>query len=143
MESQRRAEVAVNEGRFDRGIVAVTDVHGEILLARDEHPRPGTSLEGLAKLRAAFADMGATYDEVALERYPQVDHVDHVHHAGNSSGVVDGAAAAVVASEAWVSANGVTPRARVRATAAVGSEPVIMLTAPGPAAERCLAKAGM
>ena len=87
--------------------------------------------------------MGATYDEMARERYPQVDHIDHVHHAGNSSGVVDGAAAAVVASDAWVDANGVTPRARVRATAAVGSEPVIMLTAPGPAAERCLAKAGM
>jgi acetyl-CoA C-acetyltransferase len=143
VESQRRASVALTEGRFDRGVVAVTGADGEVLLARDEHPRAGTTLEGLAKLRPAFADMGATYDEIARERYPRVDHIDHVHHAGNSSGVVDGAAAAVVASDAWIDANGVTPRARVRATAAVGSEPVIMLTAPGPAAERALAKAGM
>ncbi len=143
VESQRRAAAALTEGRFDRGVVAVTGADGEVLLATDEHPRPGTTLDGLAKLRAAFADLGATYDGIALETYPQVDHIDHVHHAGNSSGVVDGAAAAVVASDAWVGAHGVTPRARVRATAAVGSEPVIMLTAPGPAAERCLAKAGM
>jgi acetyl-CoA C-acetyltransferase len=143
VESQRRAERAIEEGRFDRGVVAVTGRDGEVLLARDEHPRPGTSLEGLAKLRAAFAEMGTTYDEMALQRYGEVDHIDHVHHAGNSSGVVDGAAAAVVASDTWVNASGVTPRARLRAAAAVGSEPVIMLTAPGPAAERCLAKAGM
>jgi acetyl-CoA C-acetyltransferase len=143
VESQRRAAVALTEGRFDRGVVAATDADGEVLLARDEHPRAGTTLEGLAKLRPAFAELGVTYDEIARERYPQVDHIDHVHHAGNSSGVVDGAAAAVVASDAWVGGNGVTPRARVRATAALGSEPVIMLTAPGPAAERCLAKAGL
>ena len=118
------------EGRFDRSIVAVTGPDGTVLLADDEHPRPGTSLEGLAKLRPAFAEMGTTYDEMALQRYAEVDHIDHVHHAGNSSGVVDGAAAAVVASDAWVNANGVTPRARIRAAAAVGSEPVIMLTAP-------------
>jgi acetyl-CoA C-acetyltransferase len=143
VESQRRAAVALTEGRFDRGVIAVTGPQGEVLLDHDEHPRPSTTLEGLAKLRAAFAEMGATYDEMALERYPQAGHIDHVHHAGNSSGVVDGAAAAVVASDAWVDANAVTPRARIRATAAIGSEPVIMLTAPGPAAERCLAKAGM
>ena len=143
VESQRRAAVALTEGRFDRGVVAVTDADGAVLLARDEHPRAGTTLDGLAKLRPAFAEMGATYDEIARRRYPQVDHIDHVHHAGNSSGVVDGAAAAVVASDAWLAGNGVTPRARVRATAAVGSEPVIMLTAPGPAAVRGLAKAGM
>jgi acetyl-CoA C-acetyltransferase len=143
VESQRRAEAAVNEGRFDRGIVAITGTDGEVMLARDEHPRPGTTLEGLAKLRPAFAEAGATFDAMALEVYPDVDHIDHVHHAGNSSGVVDGAAAALVASEAWIDANGVRPRARLRAAAAVGSEPVIMLTAPGPAAERCLAKAGM
>jgi acetyl-CoA C-acetyltransferase len=120
-------------------------------LDRDEHPRPGTTMESLARLRPAFADMGGatlegdarTFDEMCLERYPGIDHVEHVHHAGNSSGVVDGAGAALVASEDWVRAHGVSPRARIRATAAVGSEPVIMLTAPGPAAERCLAKAGM
>jgi acetyl-CoA C-acetyltransferase len=143
VESQRRAEVAITEGRFERGVVAVTGPDGDVLLARDEHPRPGTSLEGLAKLRPAFAEAGETFDEMALSVYPKVEQIDHVHHAGNSSGVVDGAAAALVASDAWVRANGVTPRARIRATAAVGSEPVIMLTAPGPASERCLAKAGM
>jgi len=141
--SQRLAEVAMAERRFERGIVPVKGPDGEVLLARDEHPRPSTTVEGLAKLRPAFTEMGETYDAVALSRYPQVDHIDHVHHAGNSSGVVDGAAAALVASDRWVRANGVTPRARIRATAAIGSEPVIMLTAPGPAAERCLAKAGL
>jgi len=143
VQSQQRAEVAMAEGRFDRGIVPVTGPDGEVLLACDEHPRPGTSAEGLAKLRPAFAEVGETYDEVARSEYPDVERIDHVHHAGNSSGVVDGAAAALVASDRWVQANGVTPRARIRATAAVGSEPVIMLTAPGPAAKRCLAKAGM
>jgi acetyl-CoA C-acetyltransferase len=143
VESQRRAAVAIEEGRFARGIVPVTGPTGEILLDRDEHPRPGTTLEGLAKLRPAFAEQGETFDGMALSKYPDVERIEHVHHAGNSSGVVDGAAAALVASDAWVRANGATPRARVRATAAIGSEPVIMLTAPGPAAERCLAKAGM
>jgi acetyl-CoA C-acetyltransferase len=143
VESQRRAAVAVEEGRFERGIIAVTDASDNLVLDRDEHPRPGTTLEGLAKLRPAFAEQGEAYDAMALSRYPKVDRIDHVHHAGNSSGVVDGAAAALVASDAWARANGVVPRARVRATAAIGSEPVIMLTAPGPAAQRCLAKAGM
>ncbi|MDT3443208.1 acetyl-CoA C-acetyltransferase [Pseudofrankia sp. BMG5.37] len=149
--SQDRAARAVAEGRFDRGIIPVTGPDGTVLLDHDEHPRPGTTIEGLARLRPAFAAAGATrpdgeartYDELALGRYPRADHVEHVHHAGNSSGVVDGAAAVVVASDAWVKANGVTPRARIHATAAVGSEPVIMLTAPAPAARRCLAKAGM
>jgi acetyl-CoA C-acetyltransferase len=151
VESQRRAETAASEGRFDRGIVPVTGATGEMLLERDEHPRPGTSLEALAKLRPAFAEGGAiapdgdtrTYDEMCVERYPKVDHIEHVHHAGNSSGVVDGAAAALVASDAWVKAHGVEPRARIRATAALGAEPVIMLTAPGPVSQRCLTKAGM
>jgi len=151
VESQRRAEAAMTEGRFDRSIVPVTGPGGEVLLARDEHPRPGTTLDALAKLPPAFAETAAsrpegdarTYDDLCIERYPEVDHVDHVHHAGNSSGVVDGAAAAVVASDDWARAHGVEPRARVRATASIGSEPVIMLTAPAPAAQRCLAKAGM
>jgi acetyl-CoA C-acetyltransferase len=143
VESQRRATVAVEEGRFERGIIPVTGPDDEVVLDHDEHPRPGTTLDGLAKLRPAFAEQGETYDARALSRYPKVDRIDHVHHAGNSSGVVDGAAAAVVASDDWVRAHGVAPRARIRATAAVGSEPVIMLTAPGPAAARCLAKAGM
>jgi acetyl-CoA C-acetyltransferase len=150
-ESQRRAAVAMAEGRFERSIVAVTDPAGGTLLDHDEHPRPSTTLEGLAKLRPAFEEMGTftakdeslTFDELCLQLYRGVDHIEHVHHAGNSSGVVDGAATVVVASDRWVGANDVTPRARIRATAAIGSEPVIMLTAPGPAALRCLAKAGM
>jgi acetyl-CoA C-acetyltransferase len=143
VESQRRAAAAIDDGRFERGIVPVTGPDGSVVLDRDEHPRPQTTAEGLAKLRPAFAEAGETYDAMALSRYPKVDRIDHVHHAGNSSGVVDGAAAAVVASDGWVRAHGVAPRARIRATAAIGSEPVIMLTAPGPAAERCLARAGM
>jgi len=142
-ESQQRAAAAMEEGRFNRGMIPVVGADGEVALDHDEHPRPGTTLEGLGKLRPAFAVQGETYDEMALSRYPKVERIDHVHHAGNSSGVVDGAAAALVASDPWVRAHGVTPRARIRATAAVGSEPVIMLTAPGPASERCLAKAGM
>ncbi|MET0700408.1 MAG: acetyl-CoA C-acetyltransferase [Mycobacterium sp.] len=151
VESQRRAAVAVDAGYFDRSLIAVTGDDGQMVLAVDEHLRAGTSLAGLAKLQPAFTGLGAaraegesrTYDEICLHRYPAVEHLEHVHHAGNSSGVVDGAAAAVIASEAWVRAHDVTPRARIRATAAIGAEPVIMLTAPGPAADRCLAKAGM
>ena len=110
VESQRRAAEATEEGRFDRALIAVTDQEGRVLLRRDEHPRPGTTIESLARLRPAFAEMGAatlegdgrTFDEMCLERYTGIDRVEHVHHAGNSSGVVDGAAAALVASESWV-----------------------------------------
>lgn len=150
-QSQARAERAMAEGRFDRSIIAVTDADGATLLDRDEHPRPGTTVERLAGLRPAFAAMGEsgvagesrTFDEICLDRYPKVERIDHVHHAGNSSGVVDGAAAVVIAAPEWARAQGISPRARIRATAAIGSEPIIMLTAPGPAAQRCLAKAGM
>jgi len=148
-QSQSRAAAAIDEGRFDRSLVEVPTPDGPC--TRDEHPRPGTSAEALARLKPAFAAMGAaradgeqkTFDEICLRRYPGVDHVDHVHHAGNSSGVVDGAAAVVVTSSNWIDAQRVSPRAQIRATAAVGSEPIIMLTAPGPAAQRCLARAGM
>ena len=151
VESQRRAAAAITEGRFTGSLIPVTDTGGDVVLDRDEHPREGTSMAGLAKLKPAFAQLGAghaegesrTYDEICVDRYPSVDHVEHVHHAGNSSGVVDGAAAAVIASDGWARAHAIAPRARVVATAAIGSEPIIMLTAPGPAAERVLAKAGM
>ncbi|NTY58219.1 acetyl-CoA C-acetyltransferase [Mycolicibacterium sphagni] len=150
-ESQRRAAKAITEGRFDRSLIAITDGDGAVLLDRDEHPRPGTTKGTLAKLRPAFAEMGLlgvdgegrTFDEICLDRYPQIDRVNHVHHAGNSSGVVDGAAAALLASPTYVQAHRLSPRARIRASAVVGSEPIIMLTGPGPAAQRCLAKAGM
>ena len=152
VESQRRAAIAVEEGRFAPGLIPVRDADGNTVLDRDEHPRPGTSLETLAQLKPAFAGIGAsspegsdqrTFDQMCMAVYPEICRVRHVHHAGNSSGVVDGAAAAIVASDRWVEANGVPTRARIRATAAVGSEPVAMLTAPGPAAEKCLAKAAM
>jgi acetyl-CoA C-acetyltransferase len=152
VESQRRASVAMEEGRFDRSLIPVRDEHGKVVLECDEHPRPSTTMEGLAKLRPAFAELGATgradgddrnFDEICVARYTQIDRIEHVHHAGNSSGVVDGAAAALVASDGWVRASGAIPRARIKATAAIGAEPVIMLTAPGPAAERSLEKAGM
>jgi acetyl-CoA C-acetyltransferase len=152
VESQRRASLAMEEGRFDRSLVPVRDEDGKVVLDRDEHPRASTTLEGLARLSPAFVQLGATghadgndrsFDEICVARYSHIDHIEHVHHAGNSSGVVDGAAAVLVASDDWVRANGVTPRARVKSTAAIGAEPVIMLTAPGPAAERCLEKAGM
>jgi acetyl-CoA C-acetyltransferase len=149
--SQDRAAAAIEDGHFDRSVIAVRNVDGDIVADRDEHPRPGTTLEKLAGLPPAFERMGAarldgenfTFDEICLSRYPDLDRIDHVHHAGNSSGVVDGAAVVTVASGDWAKAHGATPRARVRAAAAIGSEPIIMLTAPGPAAERCLAKAGM
>ena len=124
---------------------------GTLALDHDEHPRPGTTLEGLAGLNPSFAKMGAmnppndsrTYDEICKDVYPQIDCVEHVHHAGNSSGVVDGASAVVLASPEYAKANGLKPRARIVATATAGTEPVIMLTAPAPAAELCLKKAGM
>ncbi|WP_244184892.1 acetyl-CoA C-acetyltransferase [Mycobacterium scrofulaceum] len=147
--SQSRAAAAVDEGRFVRSLVDVPTPAGPF--GRDEHPRPGTTTETLGGLKPAFAAMGETrpagerftFDEICLRRYPGIDRIDHVHHAGNSSGVVDGAAAVLVASSNWMRAEGVTPRAQVRATAAVGSEPIIMLTAPGPAAQLCLERAGM
>ncbi|OBF13158.1 acetyl-CoA acetyltransferase [Mycobacterium sp. ACS4054] len=148
-QSQSRAAAAVDEGRFVRSLVDVPTPDGPVV--RDEHPRPGTTAETLARLKPAFAAMGdtradgepRTFDEICLERYPGIDRIDHVHHAGNSSGVVDGAAAVLVASSNWMHAHGTTPRAQVRAAATMGSEPVIMLTAPGPAAQRCLERAGM
>lgn len=148
--SQERAATAIAEGRFDLSIVPVID-HGELLLKTEEHPRAGATLESLASLTASFARSGAkprdpngrSYDDMARATYPQVAEIDHVHHAGNSSGVVDGAAAVVVASDEYARAHGLPPRARIRSTAVAGAEPVIMLTAPAPAASACLRRAGM
>jgi acetyl-CoA C-acetyltransferase len=148
--SQERAAAAIKEGRFARSIVAARGESGEVLLERDEHPRPGTTVESLATLPASFERSGAkpreggrSYDDMCREAYPQAGPIQHVHHAGNSSGVVDGAAVVAVASDEYARAHGLTPRARILAGAVRGAEPVIMLTAPGPAAELCLAKAGM
>jgi acetyl-CoA C-acetyltransferase len=152
LESQRRAAVAQADCRFSRSLFPVRHPDtGAVLLERDEHPRPETTLEGLASLEPSFAALGATavgpagetLDQIALARYPQAERIQHVHTAGNSSGIVDGAAAVLLASEDFVQAHGLRPRARIRALATLGSEPLIMLTAPAPVSEKALRQAGM
>jgi acetyl-CoA C-acetyltransferase len=129
--SQKRAATAWSEGRFNRSIVPVTDVLGLTLLDRDEHMRPATTLQSLAALKPAFAAMGeAHFDAVVMQRYPEIDRITHVHHGGNSSGIVDGAAAVLFGSKEAGAALGLKPRARVRGMASIGSEPSIMLTGP-------------
>ena len=146
VESQRRAAQAWSEGRFDRSVIAVRDINGVMILDRDEHMRPETDMETLGALKPAFRDMGQTmpgFDAVALLRYPEVERIDHVHHAGNSSGIVDGASAVLVGSAEMGARLGLTPRARIRATARIGTEPTIMLTGPVPVTEKILKAAGM
>jgi len=144
LETQKRAAAAQAAGRFDRSIVAVKDSIGIPILERDEFIKPRTTLEGLAALKTAFSELGEMgFDAVAIRRYPQVERIDHVHTAGNSSGIVDGAAAVLVASEKKGRDLGLTPRARIVATALSGADPTIMLTGPMPAARKALAKAGM
>jgi acetyl-CoA C-acetyltransferase len=144
LESQRRAAAARAEGRFKGSVVPVTDFLGQTLLAEDEFIKPHTTLEGLASLKPAFEQLGAMgFDAVALQRYPQVERIHHVHHAGNSSGIVDGATAVLVGSEAAGRTHGLVPRARVVSVALSGADPTIMLTGPMPAARKALAKAGM
>jgi len=151
LRSQQRAAVAMSEGRFDRSVVPIHNADGSVALAADEFPRPSTTQDGLAKLQPSFAQMGTevfdgydrSFDDMARLAYPNVDRVEHVHHAGNSSGVVDGASAILVAAPEFARANGMTPRARIVMSAVAGAEPVIMLTAPGPASLKCLARAGM
>lgn len=151
VESQRRCEIAVNEGRFDNALVPIYTDEGTLALDKDEHPRPGTTAEMLAGLKPSFAGMGGykaegeekSIDERAMVAYPQVKSINHVHHGGNSSGVVDGAAALLLASREGIDRFGWKPRAKVVMTAVSGVDPVIMLTGPGPAALRCVQKAGM
>ena len=144
-ESHRRAATAWQEGRFDRSVVPVHDFLGLPLLARDETIRPETTAQSLAALKPAFTEMGQKYgyDSVALQRYPQVEAIEHIHHAGNSSGIVDGAAAVLVGNAAIGQRFGWKPRARIRAFAAIGSEPTLMLDGPAHAARKALARAGM
>ena len=144
MESQKRAARAREAGYFDDSVAPVKDFLGQTILAQDEFIKPHTTLEGLASLRPAFEQLGGMgFDQVALSRYPQVERIHHVHHAGNSSGIVDGAAAVLVGSEAAGKVHGLTPRARIVAAALSGADPTIMLTGPMPAARKALAKAGM
>ncbi|MEO8808562.1 MAG: acetyl-CoA C-acetyltransferase [Burkholderiaceae bacterium] len=140
--SQQRAAAAQAAGHFDRSVIAVTDSIGLPVLERDEFIKPRTTLEGLASLKLAFGELGGMgFDAVALARYPQVERIHHVHTAGNSSGIVDGAAAVLIGSEAKGREMGLTPRGRVVATALSGADPTIMLTGPMPATRKALAKA--
>ena len=142
--SQQRAAAAQAQGLFDRSVLPVLDDIGMPVLERDEFIKPRTTLEGLASLKASFAELGKMgFDAVALARYPQVERINHVHTAGNSSGIVDGAAAVIIGSEAKGKALGLTPRGRIVATALSGADPTIMLTGPMPAARKVLAKAGL
>jgi acetyl-CoA C-acetyltransferase len=143
LESQRRTAKAEQEGRFRSRIPVRDPETGQVILEKDEHPRPETTAEGLAALAPSFVAMGETWDPIALQRYPEAGEIRHVHTAGNSSGVVDGAAAVLLASEDYVRSHGLKPRARIRALATAGSEPVIMLTAPTPASQKALEQAGM
>jgi acetyl-CoA C-acetyltransferase len=145
VESQKRAAKAWDEGRFRNSVMPVKDVNGLTILARDEHMRPGTTMQTLAALQPSFVQMGdmAGFDAVAVQRYPEVETVNHVHTPGNSSGIVDGAAAVLIGSKAAGKAAGLKPRARIRQFANVGSEPSIMLTGPIPVTEKVLKKAGM
>ncbi|WP_199258907.1 acetyl-CoA C-acetyltransferase [Paracoccus binzhouensis] len=146
VESQRRAAIAWEEGRFAKSIVPVRDQNGLTILDRDEYMRPGTTLEDLAKLKASFKEMGETmpgFDKVAMLKYPHLDRIEHIHHAGNSSGIVDGAAAVLIGNAEFGKAHGLKPRARIRATAKIGTDPTIMLTGPVPVTEKILKDSGM
>uniref|UniRef100_E6VQK6 Acetyl-CoA acetyltransferase n=1 Tax=Rhodopseudomonas palustris (strain DX-1) TaxID=652103 RepID=E6VQK6_RHOPX len=150
LESQRRAAIAIQEGRFDKSIVPVVDDDGKVVLGKDEYPRPETTAEGLAALKPAFTamadypldDKGTTYRKLINQKYPDLE-IKHVHHAGNSSGVVDGAAALLLTSKEYADKHGLKPRARIVAMANIGDDPTLMLNAPVPAAKKVLQKAGL
>ena len=146
MESQRRAAVAWAEGRFARSVLTIRDQNGLPILATDEYMRPGTDMQALGALRPAFKEMGETmpgFDKVALMKYPHLERINHIHHAGNSSGIVDGAAALLIGDAEFGRAHGLKPRARIRATAKIGTDPTIMLTGPVPVTAKILRDAGM
>jgi len=146
VESQRRAAQAWAEGRFAKSIVPILDQNGLTILDHDEYMRPGTDMATLAGLKPAFKDMGEVmpgFDRVALMKYPHLEHLNHVHHAGTSSGIVDAAAAMLIGNTDFGKRFGLKPRARIRATAKIGTDPTIMLTGPVPVTEKILREAGM
>jgi acetyl-CoA C-acetyltransferase len=145
VESQKRAATAWNEGRFARSVVSVKDVNGLTILAKDEHMRPGTTMQSLAQLNPSFVQLGEMggFDAVAVQAHPELETINHVHHAGNSSGIVDGAAAVLIGSKQAGEGAGLKPRMRIRAFANIGSEPAIMLTGPVDVTKKVLAKAKM
>ena len=145
VESQKRAAEAWDDGRFEESVVPVKDQNDAIILDRDEHVRPDTDMQTLAALNPAFEEMGRDlgFDAVILQRYPEVERIDHVHHAGNSSGIVDGAGAVLVGSREIGDSLGLKPRARIRNFGSIGSEPSIMLTGPAPVTRKVLVRGGM
>jgi acetyl-CoA C-acetyltransferase len=146
VESQARAAAAWADNRFAKSVVPVTDINGLTILDRDEYMRPGTDMQTLGALKASFKDMGEQmpgFDTIALMKYPHLEAVNHVHHAGNSSGIVDGSAAILIGNKEFGEKWGLTPRARIRATAKIGTDPTIMLTGPVPATQKILADSGM
>jgi acetyl-CoA C-acetyltransferase len=145
VESQKRAATAWDEGRFDRSVTPVKDPNGLTILAKDEHMRPGTTMQSLAALQPSFAQMGdlGGFDAVAIQAHPDVEYVKHVHHAGNSSGIVDGAAAVLVGNARAGKRAGLKPRAKIKAFANIGSDTALMLTGPVDVTEKLLKKSGM
>ena len=146
VESQKRAAKAWEEGRFDRSIIAITDMNGLPILARDEYMRPGTDMQALGALKPAFKDQGEImpgFDAVALLKYPHLEAINHIHHAGNSSGIVDGAAGVLIGSKTFGETHGLKPRAIIRATAKIGTDPTIMLLGPVPATQKILKDSGI
>jgi acetyl-CoA C-acetyltransferase len=146
VESQKRAARAWEEGRFDKSVIPVRDINGLTILDRDEYLRPGTDMQSLGALKPAFKEMGEMmpgFDQIALMKYPHLEKIEHIHHAGNSSGIVDGAAALLIGNAEFGKAHGLKPRARIRATAKIGTDPTIMLTGPVPATEKILKDSGM
>ena len=146
VESQARAAAAWKDNRFARSVITIRDQNGLPMLAHDEYMRPGTDMQALGALKPAFKDMGEVmpgFDKIALMKYPHLERINHIHHAGNSSGIVDGAAALLIGNAEFGVAHGLTPRARIRATAKIGTDPTIMLTGPVPVTEKILRDAGM
>ncbi|WP_282129467.1 acetyl-CoA C-acetyltransferase [Roseobacter litoralis] len=146
VESQRRAKQAWDEGRFDKSVIEVRDQNGLKILDHDEYMRPQTDMQSLGALNPAFQAMGEVmpgFDKVALMKYPHLERINHIHHAGNSSGIVDGAAAILIGNKEFGEEHGLKPRARIRATAKIGTDPTIMLTGPVPVTEKILTDSGM
>ncbi|MEM8988089.1 MAG: acetyl-CoA C-acetyltransferase [Pseudomonadota bacterium] len=144
-ESQKRAATAWADGRFDKSVVPVRDVMGEVVLSKDEMVRADTSVTALSELKPSFTQMGrqAGFDGVAIQKYPEIEAIEHVHHAGNSSAIVDGAAAVLIGNKAFGAQMGLKPRAKIRAMASIGSEPTMMLTGPEFVTNRVLERCGM
>jgi len=144
--SQQRAKAAWDDHRFDKSVIAIKDLNGLPILDHDEHMRPQTDMQSLGALKPSFKDIGESmpgFDKIALMKYPHLERINHIHHAGNSSGIVDGAAAILVGNKAFGEARGLKPRARIRSTAKIGTDPTIMLTGPVPVTQKILAESGM